>query len=113
MAVVTRRNKAIYLIGSEESEIRGSRLPSIRQVLASFFYHHNTLKKTIRESSRAVIRVVAVFWSKARIPMRGEGRAIDQLEKLHTTWLLFKKSSKIETDIQRSKEKTITDTFNN
>ncbi|CAH0552503.1 unnamed protein product [Brassicogethes aeneus] len=111
MLKATRSNTKIYLIGSKKSEILGSKLPCNRQVLSTFFYYHRTLRKTIRDSSRAVIKEVKTFWSKARIPIREEQHAIAKLEKLHGSWNLLKKSSKRKSATQRLKEQNFIDTL--
>ena len=51
-----RSKSAIWLIGYEEDKLNGSKLPSNRQVLSVFLYYHNSLKKTIHDSSTFVIR---------------------------------------------------------
>lgn len=93
MAEATRSKSSIWLLGTEETEITGSKLPSKKQVLSVLFYHHRTLKKTIHESATAVIKEVLVFWDKARIPVRPQHHAIKQLETLHDKWQKLKKNA--------------------
>lgn len=50
----------------------GSKLPSIQQVLAVFFYNMREVKHNINESSKLVITEVSIFWQKARIPIKAE-----------------------------------------
>ena len=100
----TRRKSAVWLIGSTEEELKGCKLPSNRQILSVFFHHHKTLKKTIRNSARDVIKEAAVFWEKARIPIRKEDRAISKLESLFNDWAKLKKNAKRMTASQRMNE---------
>jgi hypothetical protein len=104
MASGTRSKTDIWLVGSEETEITGSKLPSNRQVLTKFSYHHKTLKMTIRDSSAAVITAVKVFWAKARIPIRQDQHCIGKTEQLFNRWAGLKKNSKRKTDTQRENE---------
>lgn len=89
-----RSKSAVWLIGFEEDKLNGSKLPSNRQVLSVFFYHHRSLKKPIHDSSRDVIREAVKFWDKARIPIQPEHRAVLKLEKLHEKWIKLKKNAK-------------------
>jgi len=52
-SVIVRSKTALWLLGSEETELKGSKLPSNRQMLCVFLHHHKTLKKTVLESARA------------------------------------------------------------
>src|ERR1043165_3103907 len=93
MSVAVRSKTAIWLVGAEEQQLIGCKLPSNRQVLSIFFNQHKTLNKTVRDSSRTVIRETAVFWDKACIPMRLEKHAITKLEQLHQKWMSLKKNA--------------------
>jgi len=108
-AGVTRSKTAIWLVGFEESELIGSKLPSNRQILSVFFYHHKSLKKSIRESARTAIRQVSVFWDKAKIPLRPEQHAITQLEQLHEKWVKLKKNASRQSETQQANEKAFVD----
>ena len=44
-SIKIRSKTSIWLIGFEEVEITGRKLPSNKQVLSVFFHHHKTLKK--------------------------------------------------------------------
>ena len=81
-AVSTRSKSALWLLGSEDTEITGTKLPSKRQVLCVLLHHHTALKKTIHRSAMAVIKEVLLFWNKARIPVHPEHHAV-KLEALH------------------------------
>lgn len=114
MSSNTKKNirSNIYLIGSEISQIFGAKLPSNKQVLSVFFYNHNIVKLTIRESARLAIREVSIFWSKAKIPIRDEQRCIDKLENLHKTWVAIGKNKNKRTEAQRNKERAFTEKLN-
>src|SRR6218665_1015157 len=101
--IKTRSKSAIWLIGFEEDKLNGSKLPSNRQVLRVFFYRYNSLKETIHDSSRDLIREAVQFWDKARIPIQPEHRAILKLQKLHEKWVKFKKNAKRRAETQKEK----------
>lgn len=108
-AAVTRSKSTIWLLGSEQSEITGSKLPSKKQVLCVMLYHHKTLKKTIHESATSVIKEVLVFWEKARIPVRPQHHAIKQLETLHEKWQKLKKNANRTSETQLSNVEAFSD----
>src|SRR6218665_3325061 len=111
--IKTRSKSAIWLIGFEEDKLNGSKLPSNRQVLSIFFYRHNSLKETIHDSSRDVIREAVQFWDKARIPIQPEHRAILKLEKLYKKRVKLKKNAKRQTNTQKEKETEFVDDLDN
>ena len=76
-----------------------------------FLHHHKTLKKTVRESVRAVIREATTFWDRAKIPVRPEQRAISQLEQLHDRWVKLKKNASRKSDTQATNERSFVDTL--
>ena len=94
MAASTRSRSALRLLGSEDTEITGTKLPSKKQVLCMLLYHHKALKETRPGSAIAVIKEVLLFWYKARIPVRPEHHAVKQLEALHDKWQKLKKNVK-------------------
>lgn len=106
---ITRSKTELYLISSEETEIRGCKLPSNGQILSVFLHHHLTLGKTIQESSKIVLREAVSFWEKARIPSQDEKNAISKVKKLHERWNKLKKNATRKTDTQRSNEKKFVD----
>ena len=112
-AMTVRSKKTVWLLGPEQPLLLGSKLPSNRQVLSVFFYHHKTLQMTIRESARAVVRQASDFWARARIPIRLEKHNIDKLEQLHTTWWKLKKNAGRRTETQEKNEMTFTHNLDN
>ena len=111
--MTVRSKKTVWLLGSEQTQLLGSKLPSNRQVLSVFFHHHNTLKKSIHESSRDVIRQVAVFWERARIPTRLEKHNISKLDQLHGKWTKLKKNAGRQTETQRTYETVFVEELDN
>lgn len=106
----TRKDTSIYLVGHQEPQICGSKLPSNRQVLSVFYWNHQSRGFTVREAARMAIREVFVFWAKARIPTRAEPRCIDKLEDLVSELQKLKKTTR-NTDTHRRNEDKFTETL--
>lgn len=70
MSIKLRSDFQIYLIGSQITQIQGSKLPSNRQVLSVFFYNMRTVNLTTKESVTLPMRECCIFWEKTRIPIR-------------------------------------------
>lgn len=111
MASKRKLRTNIYLIGSETSQIYGSKLPSNRQVLQVFFYNIRCVNLTVRESARLAIEETVIFWQKARIPVREPQHCICKLEDIYKKWRMLQKNSNRKTDVQRNKENAFTDTL--
>ena len=78
-------------------------------MLCVFLHHHKTLKKTVRESARSVIREATTFWDSAKIPVRPEQHAISQLEQLHDRWVKLKKNASRKSETQATNERSFVD----
>lgn len=57
----------LHLIGEINTQIVGHRLPSIRQVLSTYFYNRYALKFSVNKSSELVIQEDDIFWKKVRM----------------------------------------------
>ena len=108
-AVSTRSKSALWLLGSEDTEITGRKLHSKRQVICVLLHHYKALKKTMHRSATAVIKEIFLFWNKARIPVRPEHHAVQQLEVLHDKWQKLKKNAKRTSETQQAKIKAFVD----
>ncbi len=108
-----RSSTEIFLIGHEYSQIVGTKLPSVKQVLCVFFYNHCTLKLTIRESAALVVQETCIFWSKARIPVRKEQHCIEKVEKLYKDWQNLNKNKNKDQHIFRDREAIFTEALDN
>lgn len=93
----------IYLIGSVQNQIIGSKLPSNKQVITVLFYNLREVKLNLRDSARLVIKETVIFWEKARIHTRDEHHCISKLEALYQEWRDLQKLSKRTTEKQKNK----------
>lgn len=89
-----RTDSDLYLIGSEEHQIIGDKLPSNRQVLAVFSHNTRKLHFNYVDSAALVIDEVKVFWSKARIPTSRHDNCCRKLIKLYKKWRNLGKGNK-------------------
>ena len=103
---VTRKKTELYLIGQESKDIVGNKLPSNRQVLSFLLYNTRSLKKTLRESTRATISKTEEFWLRARIPVRDSRNSIPQLEKLYENWRAIQRNASRRSQSQISAEES-------
>ena len=111
MAAATRFKNQVYLLGSSASELIGAKLPSIGMTLGLFLHHHLDLKKSIRESSAAVVSEVAKVWDKARIPISIRQNCQTKVEKLFEKWRLLKKNKGRQSVTQQANESDFIATF--
>lgn len=106
-----KSRKPIFLIGYENNQILGAKLPSNRQVLSVLFYNMRNVYLKLHESARLVIKEVGIFWEKSSIPMRQECRAISKLEQLYDKWRNLEKNQARGSKVQRQNEKSFVDTL--
>lgn len=104
MSLKLRKDEHIFLIGSQETQILGSKLPSLKQVFQVFFFNLRTVKLNIRESANLVIRECIIFWEKARIPTRALQHCVNKLIKMYDNWRNLQKNAKVTGEIYRKKE---------
>lgn len=93
MASSKKSRKAVYLIDKYEDDIKGLKLPSIRQALAYFLYRHVEMKETTRTASTKVIEKIEESWNRARIPVHHKQDSIKKLENIFARWQALKKNS--------------------
>ena len=105
VSIMETRGKAkIYLLGSYEREILGSKLPSYRQAFGHFLYLHKVEEMTVRDASRQAIEIVLAFWSKAGIQVRAVKHCIDKLETVFVDWKCLLKHKNRKTPGHKLKE---------
>lgn len=76
----------IYLIGNESEQLKGRKLPTVRQVLSVFFHKHSSLKLTIRQSASDTIADVVKVWDKSAVKIIKNYNAVTKLIKIHDEW---------------------------
>ncbi|KAG7163287.1 hypothetical protein Hamer_G004402 [Homarus americanus] len=81
----TRSATEIYLVGQPASSIRGSKLPTMRQVL-KFFFHTVNESGDRQETFKETVRNVLTFWNLARIKTISERGCREKLTRLWEHW---------------------------
>lgn len=106
MSLKLRKDELIFLIGFKETQILGSKLPSLKQVFQVFFFNLRTVKLNIPESANLVFRECIIFWEKARIPqgLYNIVLILNKLIKMYEIWRNLQKNAKITSEIYRKKE---------
>lgn len=94
----------VYLVENYEEDIKGSKLPSNKQVLCFFLYNHNKLNETVHASATKTVEQVAEFWNRARIPIRYKQDCIKKVTGLFEKWKGIKKNAGRQTATQKGKE---------
>ncbi|KAG7164901.1 hypothetical protein Hamer_G017308 [Homarus americanus] len=87
----TRSATEIYLVGQPASSVRGSKLPTMRQVL-KFFFHTVNESGDRQETFKETVRNVLTFWNLARIKTISERGCREKLTKLWEHWRSLQKS---------------------
>ncbi|KAG7155567.1 hypothetical protein Hamer_G030873 [Homarus americanus] len=87
----TRSATEIYLVDQPASSIRGSKLPTMRQVL-KFFFHTVNESGDRQETFKETVRNVLTFWNLARIKTISERGCREKLTRLWEHWRSLQKS---------------------
>lgn len=94
----------IYLIGSLNNQITGSKLPSKKDCLSVLFYNMRLVNLNLHDSSRLVIDECLIFWKKARIPTHDSSDCIKKLKKVYEDWRKLDKNKTRNTETQKAHE---------
>lgn len=98
--------KIIYLIGSMNNQILGSKLPTLRDCMEVLFFNMRIVKMNLSESAYLAIDECIIFWKKARIPIKDRADCMKKLKKSYELWRTLDKHKerKSETYISQIKE---------
>lgn len=88
----------IYLIGSMNNQILGSKLPTLRDCMKVLFYNMRIVKINLSESAYLVIDECTIFWKKARIPTKDRADCMKKLKKSYEVWRSLEKRKKRESE---------------
>lgn len=82
----------MWLVGKELKKLSRDVLPSQRQVLARFGYHHLILKKTIKDSATELADEIEKCWKRIQIPVCLKYRIVIKIKNLFDSWRRLKKN---------------------
>lgn len=106
-----KSREQIFLIGSENEQILGAKLPSNRQVLSVLFYNMRNVYNNIDESATLVAKEVFLFWEKSSIPVQKMCRVRSKIKKLHSDWRDLSKNKNRKSETQRQHEHSFTESL--
>ena len=109
-AKVSTREK-VYLVEHYLDEIKGSKLPSNKQVLAFFLNVHRKQKKTVLVAATLTVESIAELWNRATIPIRHKQDCIKKVQGLFAKWRALKKNAGRRSEKQCGKEEEFTRAF--
>ena len=113
MALAHEKRNSVYLIGSYDDNIRGTKLPSKKQVLSFFLYNHTIRNETVRISATMTAEKIMKFWNSAGIPIHHKQDCIKKVTRLFENWKGIKKNAGRRTATQERKEEVFKSSFEN
>lgn len=83
----------IWLIGQmNQTFTNTSKLPTLREPMSVFFYHHTDEKKSIKQSARITVTELIGIWGKSGVPTSRSYDIEIRLFKIHAEWQCLKKA---------------------
>lgn len=87
------KKRTIAMVGEVSHQIIGSKLPSNRQVLQTFFYNMRYVNLDRNRSAKLTVDAVLIYWQQARIPTREPHKCSDKIIKMHINWENLRRTS--------------------
>lgn len=106
-------DNTIFLVGNCESDLKGAKLPSMKQVLQLFFYKTRIEKISVKASIKYTIDATLDFWQKANIPTMTETNCMKKFDKLYREWQNLSKNRYGQYEKYRKDEKKICEKIEN
>ncbi len=100
----TRQKTAIWLIGQPSEKLPQTVLPTLGDVLKTFFYYHKNVKKTVPDSLKSTTEQLMEIWAKARIPVAFMPNIISKMKAEVDEYILLTKNRKRVSASQSSRE---------
>jgi len=72
--------KTLYLIGSMDNQILGSKLPTLSDCMKFLFFNMRIVKMNFSESAYLAIDECITFWKKSRIPIKDRADCMKKLK---------------------------------
>lgn len=104
-ASTTRKQTNVWLIGYPEPVLPNNVLPTISDVLKTYFYHHTTNKITVPMSLKLTAEDLFSIWEKAHIPTTFKPHIISKMKSVVEEYILLKKNKARVSQSQKLKEK--------
>lgn len=98
-----KEEKQYFLIGSSSSILKVSRkLPTLREILQNFIYHHCENGKTIKDSTSLVLNSALLMWNKRNIAIKRLDKCQNVLKNAYNEWQNFLKNKNSQSDLQKT-----------
>lgn len=89
-----KRRKSVFLVDTYLTDITGTKLPSVGQVLRFFLHDVNQSGQNQRDSANKTYNKVKLFWDRARIPTALKCNIVKKIIGLYNKWTSLKKSKR-------------------
>lgn len=100
----TRIKTAVWLIGQPREKLPVTVLPTVGDMLKTFFYNHKMMKRTVSDSLKATCNELVEIWEKSRIPTAFKPNIISKMRTEVDEYNLVKKNKGRVSDAQKSRE---------
>ncbi|KAE9523392.1 hypothetical protein AGLY_015944 [Aphis glycines] len=104
------RNK-IFLVGTMNNQITGSKLPSKRNCLSVLYYNMRNVHLNLNSSALLTIDECLIYWKKARIPNQDRDNCAKKLKKLYEDLRSLEKNKTKIGNLYRLREKQFEETL--
>ena len=104
------RNK-IFLVGTMNNQITGSKLPSKRNCLSVLCYNMRNVHLNLNSSALLTIDECLIYWKKARIPNQDRDNCAKKLKKLYEDLRSLEKNKTKIGNLYRLREKQFEETL--
>lgn len=95
----------ISLIGNPLSKLNTRKLPTVKEVLSSFFYYHTVLCLKINESAIKTANMVRDCWEKQQIATSSFQNSVKKILSIYKKWQLLQCNRKrTKSQAQNKKE---------
>lgn len=108
-----RSDNDIFLVGKCESELKGAKLPNMKQVLQLFFYKTRVQKLPVKASIKNTVHSTLEFWQKANIPTMTEINCVKKFNLLYAEWKNLSKNRFGKYEKYRNDEKEFCEKIEN
>ena len=108
-----QHDDTVFLVGKCQKELRGSKLPSMQQVLQLYFYQTRVEKLPAKISTKRAVSAAIDFWKKVEIPTMTMISCENKLQKLYQEWRLLQRKEHCPQEKHREKEKKFQEKIEN
>ena len=103
-APLTRKRTVFWLIGQPEKNLPNTVLPTMGDIMRTYFYYHRILKQTIPESAKSTLADLVQIWDEARVPSTYQPHIVSKLKTCVDECNLIKKNKGRTSDSQSARE---------